>query len=370
MNIALLRQHISAYLQKLHDDPQHARDDLQCRTNRIITYQNWKAKRIRAITRDGLLEYLAPLWAMLIWGNKPYVIDKLIDDNTLPVLQNELSELVWGKASIDKRWDSFRKKIKGIGPAMMSELLCFAHPTQYLLWNRRAFIGFEQLGVTDLPRYNYQLTGKRYAELCDVGVKIAHEMSKLTPGKPPVDLIQVDYFLWHELQGDKILNKIHLSDKNSSLTQEAPSPEKFDTDTANFVHDEVRDKLADIGNWLGLKGHTEVKVAHGAVIDTIWETTIGNMGRVIYVFEVQTKGSIDSLLLNLLKTLNNPAVQGIVAVSDAKSLERIEKEAAAVGNLRDKLKYWDYNEVLRVHDALSSVNETINQLGLVPQGLF
>jgi hypothetical protein len=44
--------------------------------------------------------------------------------------------------------------------------------------------------------------------------------------------------------------------------------------------------------------------------------TIGNMGRVIFVFEVQTKGSIDSLILNLLKSLNNSSVQGVVAVSD------------------------------------------------------
>ena len=61
--------------------------------------------------------------------------------------------------------------------------------------------------------------------------------------------------------------------------------------------------------------------------------------RVIYVFEVQTKGSVDSLILNLLKSLNNPAVQGVVAVSDKEQLERIKKHAADVKDLRDKLKY-------------------------------
>ena len=100
----------------------------------------------------------------------------------------------------------------------------------------------------------------------------------------------------------------------------------------------------------------------------IWESTIGNMGRVIYVFEVQTKGSIDSLLLNLLKSLNNPAVQGIVAVSDAAQITTIKKHASGVPSLGEKLKYWDYMEVLKVHEALESVNESINSLGLVPQG--
>ena len=98
------------------------------------------------------------------------------------------------------------------------------------------------------------------------------------------------------------------------------------------------------------------------------ESTIGNMGRIIYVFEVQTKGSIDSLIINLLKSLNNPAVQGAVAVSDAVQLDKIRKHAEQVPNLGAKLRYWDYKKVLEVHDALEMVNESINSLGLVPQG--
>jgi hypothetical protein len=65
---------------------------------------------------------------------------------------------------------------------------------------------------------------------------------------------------------------------------------------------------------------------------------------------------------------NNPAVQGVVAVSDAAQLEKIKAEAAGITNLKDKLKYWDDTDVLEVHEALESVNEAINSLGLVPQG--
>jgi len=35
--------------------------------------------------------------------------------------------------------------------------------------------------------------------------------------------------------------------------------------------------------------------------------------------------------------------------------------------LRDKLKYWNYEEISRVHESLEFVNATINNLGLVPQ---
>lgn len=39
-----------------------------------------------------------------------------------------------------------------------------------------------------------------------------------------------------------------------------------------------------------------------------------------YVFEVQSKGSIDSLILNLKKAQSNAAVQAVVAVADEEQL--------------------------------------------------
>ena len=143
-----------------------------------------------------------------------------------------------------------------------------------------------------------------------------------------------------------------------------------DSKTAEFIHNEIRDKLADIGQWLGFQSKTEIKVAEGSKVDKIWEATIGNMGRVIYVFEVETKGSIDGLLMNLLKSLNNPAVQGIVAVTDAAQIEIIRNHSAGVSPLTGKLKFWDYQKVLEVHEALESDNEAINRLGLVPEGFW
>src|SRR5258708_21367368 len=109
-----------------------------------------------------------------------------------------------------------------------------------------------------------------------------------------------------------------------------------------FMQKAVGDKLRSIGQWLGFMAQMERKVSDGSKVDAVWESTIGNMGRVIYVFEVQTKGSIDSLMMNLLKSLNNPAVQGAIAVSDKKQLLTIEKHAAGVRELLDKLRCSDY----------------------------
>lgn len=362
METVLLQKHISAYKKHLIEDREKHEQDLVERRQRTEYYRSWSKNRLLSMTEEEFYEYVSKLWAMLIWGNKKYVVDKLIQDNGFDAVKISLAELVWGNDPIEKRWDSFRKSIKGFGPAMTSEILCHVHPEDFIIWNRRAYVGLNYLGVKNLPRYNYQLTGKRYFELCQIEKEIAKEL--LNAGVNDANLLTVDYFIWDELQVEENLSQIY---EKKELV-EIPPIEEVDKETSDFIHDEIRDKLAEIGTWLGLKSRTEVKIAEGSKVDTIWEATIGNMGRVIYVFEVQTKGSIDSLIINLLKALNNPAVQGVVAVSDAAQLEKIQKYATHVGDMSKKLKYWDYKKVLEIHESLEMVNETINSLGLVPQG--
>ena len=365
MDVTRLQQHVAVYVAKvLNPAPQMAETMLE-RKSRVAYYQGWSAERLHAMTEEDLLEYLSKLWAMLIWGNKQYVVDKLVTDHGLQVVRGELANLIWAATPIEDRWDRFRKTIKGMGPAMMSELLAHVHPEKFLIWNRRAYVGLNYLGVQGLPRYNYQLTGAKYAALCEIGKEVVAELEHA--GVPNATFLDADYFIWEELQFEENLSQIG---KASSPEKMAVEVEKADAATAEFIHDEIKEKLADIGQWLGFTSKTEIKVADGSVVDTVWESTIGNMGRVIYVFEVQTKGSIDSLLLNLLKAMNNPAVQGIVAVTDATQIEKIRKHAAGVVALREKLRYWDYTEVLSTHEALEQVNESINKLGLVPQGLL
>lgn len=316
-----------------------------------------------AITADEIYQYLSRLWAMRIWGNKQYVVDKVIQSNGLEKFRQELAALVWGRGSLAQRWDRFRENIKSVGPAMMSEVLCHTHPDTCMLWNRRACVGLNYLGVPDLPRYDYQLTGARYEKLCHVCRDIPDEIGRA--GVKDVNLLWVDYFIWSELQVVETLANIG----RPSTPEGDKSHGEVEKDKKNFVHNEIRDKIADIGQWLGLQSETEKKVAEVAVVDTVWEATIGNMGRVIYVFEVQTSGSVDSLLMNLLKALNDPAVQGVVGVSDADQLEKIRKGAGSIQGLSGKLKCWNYEEVMKVHEALSEVSAAINALGLVPQGL-
>lgn len=361
MNHTILREHISDFIEKSKKEKERFTNDYKERIDHIAFYQSYNKEKMLNMSEEDIYKYISKLWAMLIWGNKKYYIDKIIDDNGIKSFRKELAELVWGTAEIEQRWDGFRNKIKGMGPAMISEILCKTNPNDFMIWNRRALVGLRYLEVDNLPRYDYQVTGKIYKHLCLVSREIAEKLKKA--GVEDTSLLAVDYFIWDELQVEENLSRIHDSKDKKIKTDKLDKPEE-----SQFIHNDIRDKLRDIGQWLGFDAKIEQKVAEGSKVDTIWEATIGNMGRVIYVFEVQTKGSIDSLIVNLLKSLNNPAVQGVVAVSDKLQIEKIKKHAEDVKNLNDKLRFWDYEEVLKVHESMEFTNAAINNLGLVPQG--
>ena len=170
-----------------------------------------------------------------------------------------------------------------------------------------------------------------------------------------VDLLVVDYMFWDIIYP--------FSKKEKSI--ETIDDIQIEKDEKQFIHNDIINQIIEIGQWLGFESKSEVKIADGAVVDAIWQAQIGNMGKVIYAFEVQTHGSIDSLILNLQKATNNFAVQAIVAVSDEKQIEKIKKESKGIRDIETKLKTWDYREVIEMHDCLERSNEIINNLGLV-----
>ena len=358
MNKALLQAHIKSFMQHSQIDEQKFETDLRERAELVRFYQGFTQERILTMTSEDVYEYISKLWAMLIWGNKHYVVDKLIQENGLDNFRKHLNDLVWGESDISGRWDSFRKEVTGLGPAMISEILCKTHPDEFIIWNRRAWVTLNYLEIPNLPKHDYQLTGKVYKSLVDPCKQIATELK--VAGFRDTSLLAVDYFIWDQLQVAENLTGSRIPKVPKPGVEPEPIPE--------FIHNDIRDKIRDIGQWLGFNAKTEQKVSDGSKVDTIWEATIGNMGRVIYIFEVQTKGSIDSLMMNLLKALNNPAVQGVVAVSDKEQLEKIKSHAKDVKELKEKLKYWDFTEVLSVHEGLETVYTMINNLGLVPEG--
>lgn len=192
----------------------------------------------------------------------------------------------------------------------MRKLLSYINPNKYVICNKVTCACFKYLGVEKVPTHNYQYTGNNYKRLCDIKEEMTIE------NIANVNLLIVDYMFW---------DIVYPISKKKTTIEQVQDEVPIEKDTKLFVHNDIINQIVEIGQWLGFKSKSEVKIEVGAVVDAIWQAQIGNMGKVIYDFEVQTHGSIDSLILNLQKATNNFEVQAIVAVSDEKQIEKIKK---------------------------------------------
>jgi len=254
MNTNLLKQHIHNYKKTQSEKHEQSFNDLEERKQRIAYYQSYTREKILSMREEDFSEYLSKLWAMVIWGNKQYVADKIMADNGFDVVRENLADLLWGKGPIETRWDTFRKETKGFGPAMVSELLCHVYPGEYMIWNKKALIAFQYLGIPKMPKYEYQVTGSKYLALCEHAKEIMAVMKE--EGVEGTNLLTVDYFLWEELQVTH----------NTEETKDAETVEAVEKETPEikeFKHNDIRDKIAEIGHFLGFEKYTEMKVADG-----------------------------------------------------------------------------------------------------------
>lgn len=297
-------------------------------------------------------ELISKSWASLMWGNKEYLIQKIINDNGLDKIKEELHNLLYGKEPFSERYDRFVKNIKGLGPATITEILCLFDPDNYGIWNKVVRTGLKILGFNELPLKKYSITGKEYVFINNTLKEIAEYFKEL--GVKDAELLFVDYFLYEivELEKEKIEEE---EDKVTKITRQT-----------DFDHNEIRDLVKEIGIALGFEVDTEKNIAPGATVDCIWVAKIANLGVVTYVFEVHRRGSIDSLILNLQKALNNPTVQKIIAISDTERIEKIKKETKGLPeNFRKTLTFWEVEDVIKTHERLSEVMKSINKLDLV-----
>lgn len=355
MNDKKLRAAISAYINNKKANSAYYDENWTERKEREVYYQSFTRDKLLAMTEEDFFEYMSRLWSMVMWGNKRFIVDKLIADNSFDHLKKELAELLFGTAQFEKRWNSFLKSVKGLGPSSISELLSYTNPNEFIPFNKTTILCYSYLDIPDMPKYNYQYTGKKFAEVCAIAKEISSALK--AAGAEEYDLLAVDYFLWDEV--------LPLAEKKEPESQTTiPVTPKTASDSKS-LHDEIKEKLVDIGKLLGFESRSEVKISTGAVVDAVWEAKIGNMGKAIYVFEVQSRGSIDSLILNLKKAQSNPAVQAVVAVADEAQLARIIRESSGVIDEK-ALRPWNSDDVLAVYDALARAHESINKLALVP----
>lgn len=96
MNVQKLDAAISAFLKNQKSNAAYYEDHWAERRERKLYYQSFTKDKLLSMSEDEFLEYISKLWSMLIWGNKKYVVDKLIADNGFLALKKQLAELLYG----------------------------------------------------------------------------------------------------------------------------------------------------------------------------------------------------------------------------------------------------------------------------------
>ena len=81
MDAQKLDSSISEFIIKKKSNAAYYEENWDERKERKEYYQSFTKDKLLAMTEEEFLEYISKLWSMLIWGNKKYVVDKLIADN-------------------------------------------------------------------------------------------------------------------------------------------------------------------------------------------------------------------------------------------------------------------------------------------------
>jgi hypothetical protein len=298
---------------------------------------------------SSLLTIANNLYAFGWWAKKEWLVDNWIESaGGIENLRKNFEVLLYSDLKLADRFDTFRKNVKGMGAAVISEILTYFDPHEYGIWNKRVRRGLLKLGIERLERGVdvgklgvSNVSGRDYEAV----IRTLKEMVGLLKDENTLrnpDLLDVDYFL------------SYLVDLQDIEDGEDEVPD----------HGEIVDMVLNIGKGLGFDVLKEVPLASGTRLDALWSAQIGNIGELKYVFEVHVKGSIDSLILNLMKAAQDPAVQKVVAVSSEGELEKIKREALMIKNLADKILFWDIREVVRANELVDDLMDTMRRLGL------
>ncbi|MBI5389087.1 hypothetical protein HZB01_01775 [Candidatus Woesearchaeota archaeon] len=191
------KENIKQYIEKFKDflKTERAKEWEEDRKHRTEFIQKALSKEhISNLTEDEFREIVKNLWASQFWGNKNYLLDKILKNNSLPKLREELNDLIYGKEPLEKRFDKFKKNIKGLGPSSITEILLFVSPNDYCIWNDKPKSVLPFLKINLLPEkvYKYQIDGSDYVKCNNALTLIKNELRK--SGFEHADFIDVDFF--------------------------------------------------------------------------------------------------------------------------------------------------------------------------------
>jgi hypothetical protein len=225
------------------------------RERRIKWYkEKLSLEKIDSLTENDFSEMIKKLWASDVWKNKDYKVRSLIKDNGFEKIKQGLKKLLYGKEEIEKRWDEFKKSIKGLGPSSMSEILAFFNPEEYPLINQKTYKVLPRLGISiDIVR-----NGKEYKKAKEKVEKV--KVALIENGFENVNFVFTDLFiafLFYE-----VFDLAYVGRKGEILPpkiKEKPKKEiKFEPIRISS-HETAEAILLSLGNLLGFDTYTPDK---------------------------------------------------------------------------------------------------------------
>jgi len=354
--------------------------ELADREKRVRWYKEkfGSPKKIKQLTLENLHELLEKLWALNFWKNKRYKVNKLLKDNGLENLKEAFIDLLFSKHPIEKRWDDFRKHIKGLGSSSISEILTLVHPDQFGILNTKSitilpFLGY--LSESEVKKISYGYTsGKDYKRFMNALNVLRKDLRRY--GLPRADFIDVDFFIWYlfepylKLTGKRNKEEIlkSLLGKESKETKAKHINKSFKKITS---HQEAELILLKLGVFLGydtyspdksktaydkkLSEYTTLKEIPQFTTPTLLDT-IKNIDVIwfqdefpICCFEVEHTTGVRNGLLRLYQTSQLNTKLFIIAPEDVLKKFETEMNKIPFSKIRHRYIFRSYKELIEFY---------------------
>ncbi len=373
-----LKDHIANFKKWLATDTERAAAWQKEREERLAWYQQYLARnKVATLSLDDFSTLVKELWAVNIWHDKDYKVNKVIEDNGLDKLRAALDNLLYGGAAVEQRWDTFRTVIKGLGPSSLSEILIFFDPQQYALVNLKPYEVLPRIGYTIDPVKDGRSYKKAVNQLGQIKALLVEN------GVADADFILTDFFiayLFYEVLDLRGRRDVPITAPSPPVSPEIQTREIAAGELVVDSHESAEAILLMLGNLLGYDTYTpdssrtynSQKLGDIATLEDLPPFTsekimdsIRNVDVVWpkeewpeYFFEVEHTTGVTPGLLRIYQAQKINAKFFIIGPKDVlKKFER-EVEKAPFNSIKEKYRFRSYEALRGMYLTASQFRKT------------
>jgi len=377
--MSTIKDYIKQYLKWREE---HKEAELAERESRVNWYKEkmGSPEKINNLSEKDLHELIEKLWALGFWKNKAYKVNKLLHDNGLEKLKSGFISLLYSNEPIEKRWDNFRKSIKGFGPSSLSEILSLVFPDKFGIMNMKPLTVLPCLGFLterEAKNISYGYTsGKDYKKFMEALEKVREELKN--NGLPNADFIDVDFFVYYLFY--EVFDLFHKSDKVKRIKtalgmkeiSEIPQALLMKEEIAKvFNHQEAEFILLKLGQILGYDTYSpdKNKEAYGQKLEDLISLneipqfttpslldTIKNIDVIwfedefpVCCFEVEHTTGVTSGLLRLYQTSQLNTKLFVIAPADVLKKFETEMNKMPFRKIKNRYIFRSYDEIIKFY---------------------